>query len=118
MEYRTRWPNHSRRTRLSPKTRSKRGPSASMSIKVSFTSKTMTEGFLSFHRVRVGMLGRDMSALLPRRSIVDDHHLPAGLVRLHAAMRLADLLEAEDARRLRLQPARRHVLGDLLQRDV
>jgi hypothetical protein len=29
------------------------GFNASMSIKVSFTSKTTTEGFLSFHRVRV-----------------------------------------------------------------
>ena len=53
MEYRTNWPNHSRRTRPSPKTRSKRGFNASMSIKVSFTSKTTTEGFPSFHRVRV-----------------------------------------------------------------
>src|SRR5262245_60788341 len=89
-----------------------------MSIQVSFTSKTTTEGVPSSRRAPAWMLGRDLSALLPRRSSVDDDHLPAGLVRLHDAMRLADLLEAEDARRLRLQPARRHVLGELLQRDV
>src|SRR5262245_27030430 len=89
-----------------------------MSIRVPFTSKTTTEGFLSFHRVRVGTLGRDMSASLTRRSVVDDDHLTAGLVRLHDAMGLADLVEAEDAGRLRLQSAGRHVLGDLLQRDV
>src|SRR5271165_2679702 len=64
------------------------------------------------------MLGRHILALLSRWLIVDDHHLSAGLVRLHGPMRLADLLEAEDARRLRLEAARRHVLGDLLQWDV
>jgi hypothetical protein len=53
IEYKTSWPNHSRRTCRSPKTRSKSGFNASMSIKVSFTSKTTTEGFLSSHRVRV-----------------------------------------------------------------
>jgi hypothetical protein len=53
MEYKTKWPNHSRKTRASPKTRSKRGFNASMSIKVSFTSKTTTEGILSFDRVPV-----------------------------------------------------------------
>jgi hypothetical protein len=31
-----------------------------------------------------------MPSLLPRWLIVDEHHLSAGLVRLHDAMRLAD----------------------------
>src|SRR5262245_47915014 len=49
-------------------------------------------------------------------SAVDDHHLPPGLVGLHDAMGFADLLEAEHAGGLGLEPARRHLLGDLLQR--
>src|SRR5437879_5396802 len=44
------------------------------------------------------------------REIVDDHHLPAGLIRLHDAMRFADLLEAKHTGRLGLEPARRHLL--------
>src|SRR3954447_19072735 len=101
MEYRSSWPNPSRRTRPSPKTRSKRGPSASMSIRVSFTSKTTTEGFLSSRRVRVRGLGRGIPALLPRWSVEDDDHLPSGLIRFHDAVRLLDVFEAEHARRIR-----------------
>jgi hypothetical protein len=64
------------------------------------------------------MLGRDIPALLPRGFIVEDHLFPDRLVRLHDAMCLADLLETEDSRRLRFQPAPGHVLGDLPQRGV
>ncbi len=37
------------------------------------------------------------------RSGVDDHHLAAGLIRFHDAMRFADLLKAEDPCWLRLE---------------
>src|SRR5262249_44926409 len=51
-------------------------------------------------------------------SAVDDHHLPAGLVGLHDAMRFADLLEAEDPGGLRIEAPGRHLFGDLLERHV
>ena len=47
-----------------------------------------------------------------------DHHLTTGLVRFHDAMGLSDLLEPEYARRLRPEATRRHVLRNLLERDV
>src|SRR5215471_6848353 len=53
-----------------------------------------------------------------RTLAADDHYLPAGLAGFHEAMRFADLLEAEHARRLGLEPPRRHVLRDFLQRNV
>lgn len=34
---------------------------------------------------------------------VDDHHLPAGFVGFHDAVRFANFLEAKDARRFRLE---------------
>src|SRR5437870_12708954 len=52
------------------------------------------------------------------REILADHPLPAGLIRLHDAMRFADLLEAKHAGRLGLEPARRHLLRNFLQRHV
>src|SRR5438034_8986934 len=52
------------------------------------------------------------------RSAVDDDHLSAGLIGLHDAMRFADLLEAKHAGRLCLEPARRHLARDFLQRHV
>src|SRR3954454_9995400 len=109
MEYRTSWPNHSRTTRLSPKTRSKRGLKASMSTRVSFTSKTTTEGCPSFGGVRVGRLARGILALLHRWSIEENDHSPLGLIGLHDMVRRLDVLEAEHARRLRLVTARLHV---------
>src|SRR5262245_6890790 len=45
-------------------------------------------------------------------------HLSIGLIRLHDAMRLADLLEPEDARRLDIEPAGRSVRSNLLKRHI
>ena len=50
--------------------------------------------------------------------IVNDNQLAAGFVRFHYAMGLTDLVKSKDARRLRLETACSHVLGDLLERDV
>src|SRR5215468_10403772 len=47
-----------------------------------------------------------------------DHHLPFGLASLHDSMRLADLIEAEDARWFRLQAAGRHLIRNFLERHV
>ena len=47
-----------------------------------------------------------------------DHHLPPGLVGLHHAMRLADLLELEDPRWFGLVAACGNVISNALKRDV
>src|SRR5215468_2527979 len=52
------------------------------------------------------------------RSIVDHHHLAARFVSFHDAMRLADLVEAEDPGRLCLETPSRHLCGNLLERYI
>src|SRR5262245_22550518 len=51
-------------------------------------------------------------------TVHDHNHFPLGLVRLHHSMRLADLLELENARWLRLVPAGGDIIGDALQRNL
>src|SRR5260370_3788871 len=51
-------------------------------------------------------------------SVEDHHHLSCGLVGLHHAMRLADLLEAEYTRRLCPEAARRHLPPDVLEQHI
>src|SRR5262249_37245335 len=53
-----------------------------------------------------------------RRSVVDDHHLAASFVRLHDAMGLTDILEAEHPAWLRLEATGGHLFGDLLERYI
>ncbi len=48
----------------------------------------------------------------------DHHHLSAGLISFHDAMRFVDFLEAKHARWLGLEPALRHLLCDVLERHV
>ena len=49
---------------------------------------------------------------------MNDDHLAAGLVCLHHAVRLTNLLEAEDPGWLDVEPAGRGIRGNLLKRHV
>jgi len=49
---------------------------------------------------------------------VNDHHLSASFVRLHHAVRLTDLVEAEDPGRLNVELAGGGIRRDLLERHV
>src|SRR5579885_2392538 len=49
---------------------------------------------------------------------MNDEHPAAGVVGLHEAVRLADLVEAEGSHRLDVEPAGSDVCGDLLQPHV
>src|SRR5262249_31000150 len=51
-------------------------------------------------------------------SAANNHDLPASFIALHGPVRFADVLEAKHAGRLGLELARRHLLGDFLQRHV
>src|SRR5215831_5322109 len=64
-----------------------------------------------------GLVTRITLCLLNDGSQEHDH-LPLGLIRLHDAVRLLDLLEAEHARRLRAVAARLHVGRDRLEGHV
>src|SRR5437660_34555 len=63
----------------------------------------------------------DISILLHSKaqvSVADHDQLSASLVSLHGAVRLTDLVEAEDTNRLDVEPTGGCVLRDLLQRHV
>src|SRR5262249_10772964 len=66
----------------------------------------------------VAVSRRALSLLPDGRSIVDHHHLAARFVGFHDAMRLADLVEAEDPGRLRLETPSRHLYSNLLERHI
>src|SRR5262249_26238737 len=53
-----------------------------------------------------------------RRSLVNDNHFAASLVFLHGTVRFADLVEPEDPGRFDVEPTRRSVRSNLLQRQV
>src|SRR2546427_2756119 len=57
-------------------------------------------------------------AVPPSTRLMCADHLAAGLVGLHHAVSFTDFVEAEDPRRLHVEPAGCGVPGNLLKRDV
>jgi hypothetical protein len=66
----------------------------------------------------VAALGRIEPIAEPASARTDRRHLSTGVVRLHDVMRLADIVEAEDPKRLDIVPAGGGLCCNLQQRRI